>query len=48
MYSIAARLIDAREPAAQVARDMGMSRATLYRRLRGIQRADAAATIASG
>ena len=43
----AARLIDAGEPAAQVARDMGMSRATLYRRLRDIQRADAAAAISS-
>lgn len=42
----AARLIDAGEPAAQVARDMGMSRATLYRRLRDIQRAEAAAAIA--
>ncbi|MEJ1815929.1 recombinase family protein [Clavibacter michiganensis] len=30
----AARLIDAGESTAQVARDMGMSRATLYRRLR--------------
>jgi len=30
----AARLIDAGEPATQVARDLGMSRATLYRRLR--------------
>lgn len=29
----AARLIDAGEPATQVARDLGMSRATLYRRL---------------
>ena len=29
----ARRLIDAGEPAAQVARDLGMSRATLYRRL---------------
>jgi DNA invertase Pin-like site-specific DNA recombinase len=28
---IAVRLIDAGEPAAQVARDMGMSRLTLYR-----------------
>jgi len=43
----AARLIDAGEPAAQVARDMGMSRATLYRRLRDIQRVDAAAAISS-
>ena len=30
----AAKLIQAGEPATQVARDMGMSRATLYRRLR--------------
>lgn len=30
----AARLIDAGEPATQIARDLGMSRATLYRRLR--------------
>jgi transcriptional regulator with PAS, ATPase and Fis domain len=30
----AVRLIDAGEPATQVARDLGMSRATLYRRLR--------------
>ncbi|MFF2842332.1 recombinase family protein [Paenarthrobacter sp. NPDC057981] len=29
----AARLINAGEPAAQVARDLGMSRATLYRRM---------------
>jgi DNA invertase Pin-like site-specific DNA recombinase len=29
----AVRLIDAGEPAAQVTRDMGMSRVTLYRRL---------------
>ncbi|RFA06688.1 resolvase [Subtercola boreus] len=29
----ARRLIDAGEPAAQVARDLGMSRATLYRRI---------------
>ena len=29
----AQRLIDAGEPAAQVAKDMGMSRATLYRRI---------------
>jgi DNA invertase Pin-like site-specific DNA recombinase len=43
----AIRLIDAGEPAAQVARDMGMSRATLYRRLRDIQRAEASAAISS-
>ena len=30
----ALRLIDAGEPATQVARDLGMSRATLYRRMR--------------
>jgi DNA invertase Pin-like site-specific DNA recombinase len=30
----ALRLIEAGEPAAQVARDLGMSRATLYRRIR--------------
>ena len=34
----ARRLIDAGEPAAQVARDLGMSRATLYRRLDGLPR----------
>jgi DNA invertase Pin-like site-specific DNA recombinase len=44
----AARLIDAGEPAAQVARDMGMSRATPCRRLRDIQRAEAAAALTSG
>lgn len=43
----AARLIDAGEPAAQVARNVGMSRSTLYRRLRDIQRADAAASTSS-
>jgi DNA invertase Pin-like site-specific DNA recombinase len=43
----AARLIDAGEPAAQVARDMSISRATLYRRLREIQRAEATAAITS-
>jgi DNA invertase Pin-like site-specific DNA recombinase len=32
----AARLIESGEPAAQVARDLGMSRATLYRRMRGL------------
>ena len=30
----ALRLIDSGAPAAQVARDLGMSRATLYRRIR--------------
>ncbi|GGG60604.1 hypothetical protein GCM10011374_24340 [Kocuria dechangensis] len=30
----ALRLIEAEEPATQVARDLGMSRATLYRRIR--------------
>jgi len=30
----AVRLIDSGEPATQVARDLGMSRATLYRRIR--------------
>jgi DNA invertase Pin-like site-specific DNA recombinase len=30
----ALRLIDSGEPATQVARDLGMSRATLYRRIR--------------
>jgi len=34
----AARLIEAGEPATQVARDLGMSRATLYRRLRDLPR----------
>jgi DNA invertase Pin-like site-specific DNA recombinase len=32
----ALRLIEAGEPATQVARDLGMSRATLYRRSRGL------------
>ncbi|WP_350001727.1 recombinase family protein [Pseudarthrobacter sp. WHRI 8279] len=32
----AARLIHSGEPAAQVARDLGMSRATLYRRMEGL------------
>ena len=32
----AARLIESGEPAAQVARDLGMSRATLYRRMSGL------------
>jgi predicted DNA-binding transcriptional regulator AlpA len=31
---IAVRLIESGEPASQVARDLGMSRATLYRRIR--------------
>ena len=30
----AVRLIEAEEPATQVARDLGMSRATQYRRIR--------------
>lgn len=33
----AAKLIQAGEPATQVAKDMGMSRATLYRRIRGLR-----------
>ncbi|MFB6489509.1 helix-turn-helix domain-containing protein, partial [Xanthomonas perforans] len=33
----AARLIDAEVPAAQVARDLGMSRSTLYRRIAQLQ-----------
>ena len=33
----AARLIESGQPAAQVARDMGMSRATLYRRMDALQ-----------
>lgn len=33
----AIRLIDSGEPAAQVARDLGMSRATLYRRIQALQ-----------
>jgi DNA invertase Pin-like site-specific DNA recombinase len=33
----AARLIDSGQPAAQVARDLGMSRATLYRRMDALQ-----------
>ena len=32
----ALRLIDGGEPATQVAKDLGMSRATLYRRIRGL------------
>lgn len=32
----AARLIESGEPAAEVARDLGMSRATLYRRMEGL------------
>ncbi|GKV71709.1 recombinase family protein [Pseudarthrobacter sp. NCCP-2145] len=34
----AARLIQSGEPAAQVARDLGMSRATLYRRMEALSR----------
>jgi DNA invertase Pin-like site-specific DNA recombinase len=37
----AVRLIDAGEPATQVARDLGMSRATLYRRIRELPQATA-------
>lgn len=33
----AVRLIDSGEPAAQVAKDLGMSRATLYRRIQALQ-----------
>jgi DNA invertase Pin-like site-specific DNA recombinase len=33
----AARLIESGQPAAQVARDLGMSRATLYRRMAAVQ-----------
>jgi DNA invertase Pin-like site-specific DNA recombinase len=33
----AARLIESGEPAAQVARDLGMSRATLYRRMEALK-----------
>lgn len=36
----AIRLLDAGEPAAQVARDLGMSRATLHRRIRLLQDGD--------
>jgi DNA invertase Pin-like site-specific DNA recombinase len=32
----ALRLLEAGEPASQVARDLGMSRATLYRRISGL------------
>lgn len=32
----AIRLVDSGEPAAQVARDLGMSRATFYRRARSL------------
>jgi DNA invertase Pin-like site-specific DNA recombinase len=35
----ALRLIEGGEPAAQVARDLGMSRATLYRRIRELPQA---------
>ncbi|MEO9246835.1 recombinase family protein [Citricoccus nitrophenolicus] len=35
----AAHLVEAGQPAAQVARDMGMSRATLYRRIRALPEA---------
>ena len=35
----AVRLIDGGEPATQVARDLGMSRATLYRRIRDLPQA---------
>ncbi|RII88815.1 recombinase family protein [Clavibacter michiganensis subsp. insidiosus] len=38
----AAQLIAADKPAAQVARDLGMSTTTLYRRLQGMERADLA------
>ncbi|MEX5303737.1 recombinase family protein [Kocuria sabuli] len=37
----AVRLIDAGEPATQVARDLGMARATLYRRIRELPQATA-------
>jgi DNA invertase Pin-like site-specific DNA recombinase len=43
----AVRLIDAGEPAARAAREMGMSRATSYRRIRDVLRAEAAAAITS-
>jgi len=33
----AIRLVESGEPAAQVARDLGMSRATFYRRSRGLK-----------
>ncbi len=36
----AVRLLDAGEPVSQVARDLGMSRATLYRRIRLLQEGD--------
>jgi DNA invertase Pin-like site-specific DNA recombinase len=42
---IAVRLIDAGEPAAQVARDMGMSSVTLYRCLEDIPTVKAATAI---
>lgn len=35
----AVRLIESGEPATQVARDLGMSRATLYRRIRELPQA---------
>ena len=41
----AAQLIAADKPAAQVARDLGMSTSTLYRRLQGMERADLAGPI---
>jgi DNA invertase Pin-like site-specific DNA recombinase len=37
----ALRLVDGGEPAAQVARDLGMSRATFYRRTRALRTPDA-------
>ena len=37
----ALRLIEGGEPATQVARDLGMSRATLYRRIRELPQATA-------
>lgn len=36
----AARLIESGEPASQVARDLGMSRATLYRRMEALRKAE--------
>ena len=41
----ARKLIDAGEPATHVARDLGMSRATLYRRLNQLERSPKPATI---
>lgn len=40
----ARRLLAANEPATQVAKDLGMSRATLYRRINGLNQISPAST----